>query len=464
MGKKKFSMPHVYTLLVILIIIAGIMTYVVPAGTFDRVELNGRSAVVPGTFHYIDQQPVSIFGWFKAIPEGFISSADILVGIFIFVAAIGVYMDSGVFHKAIFRLLHIFGEKGEIAVMLILMLFFAALGGFTGNITPEMAFVPMTIAFCQAVGFDVMTGVIMVIFPTFVGFATGPINPYTVFVAQQVAELPPFSGMGMRTVMWALSCLFTFWFVIRYAKKVKKNPASSLSGFGESLSTNDELEIYRNAPFTGRDVILLILFSITIGWLVLGTVVWDYSFNDFTAVFIISGIVGGIVAGFNETKICETFIKYGAGIYFGAMCLALARAVFVVISKGAITDTIVYAMSLPLQSLSGAVSAVGMFIFQTFLNFFVNSGSGQAMVSMPIMAPLSDLLNVTRQTAVSAFQFGDGLSNLIWPTSSTIFAYLAFGNLKYDKYLKLAIPLFGVLSGMGAIFLVIASMINYGPF
>lgn len=463
MDKKRFSMPHVYTLLIILIIVAGIMTYIIPAGSFDRVELNGRNAVVPGTFHYVEQTPVSVFEWFKAIPEGFISSADILVGIFIFVASIGVYMDSGVFHKAIFRLLHIFGKKGEIVVMIILMAFFAALGGFTGNITPEMAFVPMTIAFCQAVGFDVMTGVIMVIFPTFVGFATGPINPYTVFVAQQVAELPPFSGMGMRTVMWAISCIVSFWFVIRYANKVKKDPASSLSGFGDSAE-DDQLEVYRQAPFTGKDVVLLILFAITIGWLVLGTVVWDYSFNDFTAVFIISGIVGGIVAGFSETKIAEIFIKYGAGIYFGAMCLALARAVFVVISKGGITDTIVYSMSLPLQSLSGAASAVGMFIFQTFLNFFINSGSGQAMVSMPIMAPLSDLLNVTRQTAVSAFQFGDGLSNLIWPTSSTIFAYLAFGNLKYDKYLKLAIPLFLILAAMSTVFLVIASMINYGPF
>ncbi len=464
MKKRKFSMPHVYTLLVALIIIAGIMTYLVPAGTFDRVELNGRSAVVPGTFHYIEQTPVSIFEWFKAIPEGFISSADILVGIFIFVAAIGVYMDSGVFHKAIFKLLKVFGQKGELVVMVILMAFFAALGGFTGNITPEMAFVPMTIAFCQAVGFDVMTGVIMVIFPTFVGFATGPINPYTVYVAQQVAELPPFSGMGMRAVMWTASCLISFWFVIRYARKTRKNPELSLSGFGEAAEVSDDLEQYRHAPFTGRDVVLLILFVITILWLVLGTVTWDYSFNDFTAVFIISGILGGIIAGFTETRIAEIFIKYGGGIYFGAMCLALARAVFVVISKGNITDTIVYAMSLPLQNLTGAASAVGMFIFQTFLNFFINSGSGQAMVSMPIMAPLSDLLHVTRQTAVSAFQFGDGLSNLIWPTSSTIFAYLAFGNLKYDKYLKLAVPLFGLLSLLGAAFLIVAQLTNYGPF
>ena len=146
------------------------------------------------------------------------------------------------------------------------------------------------------------------------------------------------------------------------------------------------------------------------------------------------------------------------------MCIALARAIYVIFTEGAICDTVVYAMSLPLQHLPPMLSAIGMLIFQTVLNFFVNSGSGQAMVSMPIMAPLADVLGVTRQTAVSAFQFGDGLSNLIWPTSSTVFAYLAMANLRYDKYLKIAVPLCAVLSVLAVIVVAGAQLVGFGPF
>ena len=463
--KKKFKMIHVYTLLILMICIAGILTYIVPAGAFDRIDMNGRSGVVPGTFHYIEQQPVSFFGWFCAIGQGFIDSASIIVGVFIFVAGIGVYMETDVFNKAIFKAMKVLGDKGEKVVMVILMTFFAVLGGFTGNITPELAFVPMTIGLASALGYDTMTGVIMVLVPTFTGFATGPLNPYTVYVAQSVAELPAFSGMLPRSICWVVMCVISMAFVFRYASKVKKDPSCALGDFNAEAAGKDELSAkYDSVKLTGRDWVLLLGFLGTVVWLILGAAVYDYSFNQYTAIFIISGIFAGIVGGFNEAEICELFIKYGSGLYFGAMCIALARAIYVIFTEGAICDTIVYAMSLPLQHLPATLSAVGMLVFQTVLNFFVNSGSGQAMVSMPIMAPLSDVLGVTRQTAVSAFQFGDGLSNLIWPTSSTIFAYLAMANLRYDKYLKIAVPLFAVLSVLAVIFVAGAQIFGFGPF
>ena len=463
--KKKFRMIHVYTLLVLMICIAGIMTYIVPAGAFDRVDINGRSGVVPGTFHFIEQQPVDIFGWFTAIGQGFVDSAAIIAGIFIFVAGIGVYMETDIFNKAIFKAMKVLGDKGEKAVMIVLMIFFAVLGGFTGNITPELAFVPMTIGLASALGYDTMTGVIMVLFPTFTGFATGPLNPYTVYVAQSVAELPSFSGMLPRTICWVVMCAISMAFVFIYAAKVKKDPSCALGDFNAEAAGKDELSAkYNSVKLTGRDWILLLGFLATVVWLILGAAIYDYSFNQYTAIFIISGIFAGIVGGFNETEICQLFIKYGSDLYFGAMCIALARAIYVIFTEGAICDTVVYAMSLPLQHLPPMLSAIGMLIFQTVLNFFVNSGSGQAMVSMPIMAPLADVLGVTRQTAVSAFQFGDGLSNLIWPTSSTVFAYLAMANLRYDKYLKIAVPLFAVLSVLAVIFVAGAQLVGFGPF
>lgn len=202
-------------------------------------------------------------------------------------------------------------------------------------------------------------------------------------------------------------------------------------------------------------------FVTTVVWLVLGAVVYDYSMNQYTGIFIMSGIFAGIVAGFDQEKICKTFIKYGSNLYFGAMVLALARAIYVIFTKGQICDTIVYYMSLPLQGMSATMSAAGMLVFQTIMNFFVNSGSGQAMVTMPIMTPLADILGVSRQVAVSAFQFGDGLSNLVWPTSSTIFAYLAMANLPYDKYLKAIWKLFAVLTLLAFVFVIAGQMLGY---
>ena len=466
MEKKKFKMPHVYTIFIFLIVLSGLLTYIVPAGVYDRTTFeNGRTGVVPGTFHFVESTPVDIFGWFTAIGEGFVASADIIAGVFIFVAGIGMYMDSDVFNKAIFKLINVMGSKGEKGVMLILMIFYSCFGGLTGNITPELAFVPMSIGLALAFGYDTMTGVIMVLMPTFVGFATGPINPYTIGVAHQVAELEVFSGMLPRTVMWIVCSIITFWFVFRYAEKVKKDHSKSLSSFqlegGTAVDGEDLAKNYANVSLTVRDWILLAGFVATIAWLVLGAVVYDYSLNQYTAIFIMSGIFAGIVAGFDQEKICKTFIKYGSSLYFGAMCLALARAIYVIFTKGQICDTIVHYLSMPLEGLSSTLSAAGMLVFQTIMNFFVNSGSGQAMITMPIMTPLSDILGVTRQTAVSAFQFGDGLSNLVWPTSSSVFAYLAMANLRYDKYLKLAWKLFGILIVLAFIFVIGAQMRGY---
>lgn len=244
------------------------MTYIVPAGAFDRVDINGRSGVVPGTFHFIEQQPVDIFGWFTAIGQGFVDSAAIIAGVFIFVAGIGVYMETDIFNKAIFKAMKVLGDKGEKAVMIVLMIFFAVLGGFTGNITPELAFVPMTIGLASALGYDTMTGVIMVLFPTFTGFATGPLNPYTVYVAQSVAELPSFSGMLPRTICWVVMCAISMAFVFIYAAKVKKDPSCALGDFNAEAAGKDELSAkYNSVKLTGRDWILLLGFLATVVWL-----------------------------------------------------------------------------------------------------------------------------------------------------------------------------------------------------
>lgn len=462
--KKKFSVPHVFAILIFIIMLAGILSYIVPAGAYDRVEQNGRMVINPDSFHLIERTPVAIFDWFIAIPEGFASSAAILAIIFIPVGAVGVYTASGSLQSAIAHLLKRGTEKRSLGIMVAIMTFFTIRAGFEGAIDSHLAFVPLTIGFALAAGYDVLTGVAMTMVPTFVSFAVGPTNPYTVLISQEIAGLPPFSGLTLRVIAWAIIMIVTYHHIIRYAIRVKKDPKKSIVKDIDTEGMAIDVNEYTKEKLTLRQKTLIAMLLGTIVMIVIGALKLGWGLNHMTAAFLISGILAGIVAGYDNKKIANIFLENGSKVYFGAMCVAVARAIQIVLEKGNIIDTIIHAMSIPLQNIPGSISVLGMYVMQLLINFFVPSGSGQAMVTMPILAPLADVIGVTRQTAVMAFQFGDGITNLLFPTMGLIFAYLAFGKISYEKYLKFVFPLAWKVMAIGAIFLLIANAINYGPF
>lgn len=460
---SKFKIPHVYAILIGVIIITGFMTYIIPAGTYERIKVDGVTKIDPNSFQYIKQVPVSVFNWFKAIPEGFASTASIIATMLVGSACFGVYTESGVFQNFINNILKKDGNNKTKTLILIFMSFFAIRSGFTGILDGNLVFTPLMIGFALAAGYDTLTGVAIVMVPTFVSFSLAPVNPYTILIAHEIVGLPIYSGFEFRLIIWIIGFLISAHHILKYADAVKKDKNKSLVADIDvsDLETNSD---NFNENLTLRQKALLFMLLATIVFMVIGAIAFNFKLNDMTAILIISGIIAGIIAGYDSNEIATKIIKTGKTFYMGSMCVVLARAVQIILTKGMIVDTIVHSVSIPLEKVGGFMSSICMFFVQLILNFFINSGSGKAVVTMPIMSPLADLVNVTQQTAVLAFQFGDGITNMIYPTSGLIFAFIAMGKISYEKYVKYIFPLVLKLIALAIVSLIIATLINYGPF
>ncbi|WP_419511549.1 YfcC family protein [Hominenteromicrobium sp.] len=411
LAKKKHAIPHVYIILLIIILLATVLTYIVPAGQFDRETVDNVKMVIPGTYHRIDQTPVNLFDMFVAIPQGFVSMANIVILIYMCVAGMGILTSTGALERVFGSFISKVGAKGRVVMLIIFYAFFFVRGGLTGSVNSPIAFIPLVVTLCLAVGYDVMTALGVVAVGALVGFAVGPTNPNTVVVAQQICELPVYSGMTFRTITWLVLGLAGLIYVVIYAEKVRKNPSASLSSYKPDTQELQNENMQKAA--TTRDKWVVFTLFVAVVAIVVLTVKFSLSMVQMAGLYIIIGIIGGLVAGYKPNEIAAMFTKYGKEMFTAALVLGMAKAVPLVLTQGNIIDTMVYGMSSILGGLPAGLSAVIMFLIQTIVNFFINSGSGQAAAMMPIMAPLSDLIGVSRQTAILAFQMGDGLSNMI---------------------------------------------------
>ncbi|MEG1911261.1 MAG: TIGR00366 family protein [Cloacibacillus sp.] len=461
---KGIKIPHVWTIIFFCLIAAGLMTYLIPAGLYDRIEVAGRKVVDPNTFHFITQSPVSVFGWFVCIIEGMQQSMPIMCMVLCPIAATDIYIQSGTMEKMISWILRTC--RSDKVIMLGLMIFFACRGAM-GAMEHHIPFVPLAISISLICGYDVMVGLLLVFMPTFVSFAVGPLNIYTVAVAQGISGLPLYSAMAFRVVIWLVCCAITFWYIFRYAKRVKADHSLSVTGFvnPSSAAGDKELEKMRDERMSVRQKVLMVMFLITTVLQMVGPIKFEWGFSEIAALWLVSGILAGVVAGYNNEKICSIFVRsWTSDILIGTFCIGFARAVSLVLTKGNVLDTIIYALAVPLKQIPISFSAIGMYFTQSIINFFIPSGSGQATVTMPIMAPLADIIGMTRQTAVIAFQMGDGLTNMIIPTFGTLIIYISIAKVDFKTYIKWVYPLYFMLVGVACVTLLIATAIKLGPF
>ncbi|MBU0926835.1 MAG: TIGR00366 family protein [Spirochaetes bacterium] len=445
MSKKPVKVPHTFVLLFALIIVAIIGSYVIPAGEFDRAKdpNSGKTVVVPGTYHRVEQVPQHPFKTFIAVQKGSIDAADVVFFVFFVYASFYIVLQTGALHAMIGGLLRMLRGK-EIILIPVFMYVFALGGSIFGMFEETFGFIPLFVGLAIAMGFDAIVGMSMVFLAVGMGFAAAFMNPFTVGVAQKVAELPLFSGMGFRIVSWFVFVTMAVVWTVRYALKIKKDPTKSLLhgvDMGKLALNHDEL-IEKKA--TGRDKLVLLWVAGTIGLLVWGVIVKGWYFDELAGLFIIMGIASGFLAGWGPSKIAVTFLEGCKDIVFGALVVGLSRGILVVMRDAKIIDTVVYGMSVPLSSLPRWLAAEGMLVVQTLINFFIPSGSGQAATTMPIMAPLSDLLGISRQTAVLAFQYGDGFSNLLWPTT-LLPVVCSIAKIPIQKWWRYFLPFFGFL-------------------
>lgn len=462
--KKKFNLPHTFIILFAIIVLCAIMTWIIPAGSFDYMEnADGRSVAIAGTWHTVDDvSPVGPFRVFELVYEGMVDAADIAFLVFITYASVVFVIKSGAFDGAVAALLKVFKGKSSLVTIPVFMLVIGLGSSTIGMFEEWLPFIPVFAAIYVGMGYDALVGLAVIAFGAGMGYSGAMMNPFTVGVAQGIAEVTYMSGSGYRLIchlcMWAVASAFT----MRYANKVKDDPTKSyLYGTKlEELTVDKKVDV-ENLEFGIKQKLVLADLIIVILIVVWGVIKAGWYFSQICAIFIIMAIICAIIMKWDLNTIGTTFATGFQEATTAAIMIGIARGVKLVLVEGGIIDTVVYGFTLPLSHLPAWLCAIAMLIMQTLLNFFIPSGSGQAAVSMPIMAPVADLLGLTRDTAVLAFQFGDGLSNIIWPTAyAAVMAGLA--GVPLEKWWKFAFKLFGLIVVVQAILMVVAVVINFG--
>lgn len=463
-ARKRFHVPHTYVILFSIIVLATIATYFIPAGVYDRIKdpNTGRTIVDVASFHSVDQSPVGLFDMFKAIPAGMIRAATIVFLVFIAGGAFTMITATGCIDAGIARVIHTFKDKDKVIIPLVMFLF--SILGFTIGAAEELIpFIPIAIALSRGFGYDDIVGVAMVSTGGAIGFSGGMLNPFTVGVAQGIAELPLYSGLLFRSVFYVLFYIVGVWYVLRYAAKVKSDPTQSvLYGVERDmipLGTSVEMP-----KFTTNHKIQLLTLSVGIVWMVYGVIKFGWYMNEIGALFLLLAVIVSIIAKRGPSDMAKSFVQGARDICFGALVVGIARVILVVMEQGQIMDSIIHGLAMSINWLPNQITAVGMFVVNSIINFFIPSGSGQAATVMPIMAPLADVLGITRQVACLATNYGDAFSNQIIPTSGALLGVLAMAKVPYDRWFVYNWKLVVYWSILGAIAVFIGTIINLGPF
>lgn len=457
--------PHVYVILFVIIIISALLTYIIPANVYDKqMNADGTASrlIDPASYHAVERSPVGLFDTLLAVPKGMAEVASIIFFIFIIGGAFNILQATGAVEAGIRRTALAMRKRGAWALLLVIVALFSAGGTSFGMAEEALVFIPMLVPLAIALGYDSMVGVALALVGPCAGFTAAFLNPFTQGVAQGIVGLPLFSGMGYRIVLWVISTLLAFLFIYRYAKRVKANPELSLTK--EEDAKREPVELDENHPFTGRQKAVLIILLLTFVLLIYGVNKWGWYIDELAALFLGMGVVAGFVGGLWPSKMAEAFVDGATALTVGALVVGVARGILVVLNQGQILHTIVHALASVVQGLPSAVAVLGMYVVQLLISVIIPSGSGMASVTMPIMGPLATLTGITQQTAVLVYQFADGFTNIIIPTSGYLLAGLALAKVPYEKWVKWYWPMFLIWLVFGAIAVVIAQLIKFGPF
>ncbi|AET59352.1 C4-dicarboxylate anaerobic carrier [Paenibacillus terrae HPL-003] len=460
--KKWLKMPHTFVILIFLTLVAGILTYVVPAGEFERVknETTGKTLLVPGSYAHVDPNPVTLWDIPKSIVSGLVDSADVVFFILIIGGVFQIITSSGTIEAVTGRVARSFSNKGIWVIPVFITLF--SVGGFTmGMSTEVMVFVPIGIAIARALKFDAMTGTAMISLGASCGFTAGLLNPFNVGLAQAIAQIPIFSGLWLRAILLVILIVITSLYIMRYASKVKNSPESSLVYELEKSAEDKPVDLSNLPSIQLKHILIILTVVVSFAMLIWGVSKKDWWMEELAALFLSMGVISGFCAGYGPSRIATEFVKGAKDITYGALIIGFARSIVVVLDHGNVIDSIVNSLAIMVGHLPESIQVLGMYVFQNIMNVFITSGSGMAATTMPIMVPLSDLLGITRQTTVLAFQLGDGFSNMILPTSSALMGSLAVSGIPYQKWVRFFWPLLAAWFVLGAIFVVVAQIIGY---
>lgn len=518
------KVPHTYVIIFSIILISAILTWIIPGGEFERetVNVNGteREIIINNSFHYVDSSPQT---WqvFSALFNGFVNTANIIAFILLIGGAFWIMNFSKAIDVGIYSFLKMTDqfEKRRIIkylgvnniIITMIMLLFSVFGAVFGMSEETIAFIIIFVPLSISMGYDSIVGVSMVFVAAGLGFAGAILNPFTIGIAQGLSNIPLFSGIEYRLICWIVINLVGITFVLRYARRIKKDPKKSpvyeVDQYWRDQQQTD-IDSIQMKPRSSSWVLFLLLsgvliytavsqpitemvvgvnsynfpalpvmaglFSIggvlalrksvhffvlhllgcTMLYLIIGVMGYGWYVMEIASLFFAMGIFSGIAMGYSPNLITKLFLEGTKDIMSAAMVVGLAGGIIVILNDGKIIDTILYGVSQAMSD-AGRLASVGlMYVFQTFLNVLIPSGSGKAALTMPIMSQFSDLIGLSRQATVMAFQFGDGFTNMITPTSGILIGVLGVAKIPYDKWVKWVTPLMIILIIIGFLLLI----------
>ena len=528
------KIPHTYVIVFSIVVLSAILTWIIPGGTFDRhiVTVNGieRNVVVPGSFHYTDSKPQT---WqvFSALFDGFVDKADIIVFILIIGGAFWIMNESKAIDVAIQSFLRfskriehnkLIGRLGaDNLIFVLIMLMFSIFGAVFGMSEETIAFVIIFVPLAISMGYDSIVGVSLCFVAAALGFAGAILNPFTIGIAQGLSNLPLFSGIEYRMFCWVVINFFGIFFILRYARTVKKNPSSSRvfedDNYWRELHGSSTIRISYHTPLsawiifvillaamgifswfnpvTGLSIgektitlpalpVLTILFGAS-GWftlrksahffvinillftilaLIVGVMGYGWYIMEIATLFFVMGLASGIAMNYSANRITKLFLDGVKDIQSAALIVGLAGGIIIILNNGNIIDTLLYKLSESISGMGKMASVTMMYVVQNLINLVMPSGSAKAALTMPMMSQFSDLIGVSRQATVMAFQFGDGFTNMITPTSGVLLGVLSVAKIPYDKWFRWVFPFIIMLIIIGFILLIPTVFMNLKGF
>lgn len=463
MSKTKKGALNPYLLLLFFLFIACVVTFIVPAGNFQRETVEGiaNPVVVPGTYSVIPSIPVTITTLLGAISQGMGDSSGIIFLIFLSAGSFVVFNETGAIENGIGVLIkRVQAANIHPSLVLWLLTFIFSSLGFVSGPDALIPFTLIAVSISLGLGYDLILGVALVLVGSGVGFAMSPINAAVVGTPQSIIGLPIFSGMGLRTVMWFVNTCVVAASLTYYGKRIKMNPEKSSVKDSDvsGLTLSKELEDY---TINKKQISVLVVFVLMFITTVLGSLNFGWYLNEIGGVFLVGGVIAGLMYGMSIDAIIAGFIKGGASVAGTALLIGLARSIQIILTKSNILDTIIHSLSRPLGHLPPVVAGIFITIIVGITHIFIASGSGLSVAMIPIIAPLGIMTGLTPQSTILAYQLGGAVLNVIIPTLGSTMAMIGIARVSYSQWFKVGWKLIVPVILVSWLFLVIAVLIGY---
>ena len=453
---RKFKVPNTYVIIAAIIVVCAVLTWFIPGGQYVKAD-DGTL-----TYEQVDSVPQT---WqvLSAIYHGFIKQAGIIVFILVVGGAFWLLNATGAVEAGIRRFIVRIGNR-DVLVLVALTVLFSLAGAVFGMSEETIPFVGIVVPLVVSMGYDAFMGMLVVYVASNVGFSSAFLNPFTVGIAQGMADLPLFSGMGYRIFCWAFLTVLMAAFVCLYARRTKKTSplGPSVIPSGSSVIPSEAKESI--PPLTRRQSWILVVLLLTVIALIVGVTAWGWYMPEITGLFLGMGILCGIIAGFSANKIADELIAGARDILSAALVVGFASGIIVILQDGKVVDSILHSMQEGLHGSSEAASLSAMYGIQALINFVIPSATAKAAITIPIMAPFADMVGVSRQAMVLAFQFGDGFTNMVTPTSGVLVAALAMARIPYAKWVKWVWKGVAVLLVLGLLLLLATVLLPIAEF